>query len=295
MGLALLAAWTASAGTGTETEIEPNDSFATRQILGPRDRVLSASITDVLAVPDANVPLQLFPQTVVPFILPGENPGDPFIAWIDNDPLLNEMGPDTLLGSLDAMNDLVAFDDDSSPVGTGTASALLGAVNSDGTIKLSVTGSPDTTFTGAHTEQGEFDLLVKLGELDLDFYSYQGLEPNEPFSLDVEVPDNAGLLKTLLLLDDSGVPIETVFNAFPLNIVGVVPASGVLNFAVTGGEDRNADGIPDTGPGTDSRIGIGLGPYTLVPEPGGTALAMTAMAMLTVLRRRSWSPGSPKL
>lgn len=291
--VALVVLGSLAASAATSAEIEPNNSFQSRQSLGAGDSVLTAQTADVLATPDRDVSLSLVTQEVTNFVeMTLGIPNDGFIAWIDNDVPGSASAPDTRLGSFDATGSLVSSDDNASPIGTGTASALLGTVNVDGTIKLSVTGSSDFLFTGAHSEQGALDLLVALGEPDLDFFSFQGLLPGEPFLLEVDAPDQLGLQKTLLWLNDAGAPIETVFNLFPLCIEGVVPANGVVNFAIAGGEDRNADGIPDTGPGADNRIGIGTGDYTLVfvPEPNCLALSLTALGALMALPRRRDAP-----
>lgn len=291
VGLVLSAA--SAGGAGTTAEFEPNDSFHTRQGFGAGDVNITARITDVLATPDRDIPSSLIAQEVTDFVEMSLGiSGDPFIAWIDNVVPNSTSNPDTRLGSFDAMDSLISSDDDASPVGNGTASALLGTVNVDGTIRLSVTGSGDTGFSGAHSQQGDFDLLIALGEPDLDFFSFRGLLPLEPFRVEVVAPDAVGLLKTLLWLNGAGVPIETVFNSFPLCIEGAVPPNGVVNFAVAGGEDRDADGIPDTGPGADDRIGIGTGDYTLVfvPEPSSVALWLAAIAVLTALPRRRGTP-----
>ena len=109
-------------------DFEPNDSFATRAILDPGVMSVSDSLRPSVA---------------------GE-------------------GPDTTLGAFDASNSVIEVDDDSSPLGDGTASGLFDvSVNSDGSVRLKVSGYADFDFDGnddvfgtPHPEAGEYDLHV---------------------------------------------------------------------------------------------------------------------------------------
>lgn len=66
---------------------------------------------------------------------------------------------------------VIAYDEDSSPVGDGLASALIGQhVTQAGLIDLEVTGTGDTNFTGAHTESGAYTLYVRLGVSDFSTF-----------------------------------------------------------------------------------------------------------------------------
>lgn len=109
-------------------QFEPNDDFASRAVLDPAVRTVSDAITAGL---------------------PGA-------------------GPDTTLGAVTQTNSIVETDDDSSPFGDGRASALYDvAVNTDGSIRLRVSGYGDFDFDGdddifgnLHAESGPFDLTV---------------------------------------------------------------------------------------------------------------------------------------
>jgi len=109
-------------------QFEPNDDFASRAVLDPGVRTVSDSITAGL-------------------------PGT---------------GPDTTLGALTQTGTVIETDDDSSPLGDGRASALVAvAVNTDGSIRLRVSGFGDFDFDGdddifgnPHAESGPFDLTV---------------------------------------------------------------------------------------------------------------------------------------
>ncbi len=109
-------------------QFEPNDDFASRAILGPSVRQVSDSLL----------------------------------------PSLAGAGPDTTLGAFDQVGTLLEFNDDNSPFGDGTASALYNiGINSDGSIHLKVSGYADCDFDGlddywstAHPESGGLDLYV---------------------------------------------------------------------------------------------------------------------------------------
>ncbi|MCA9263408.1 MAG: PEP-CTERM sorting domain-containing protein [Planctomycetales bacterium] len=99
---------------------EPNDDFANRTVLAPSVRVVSDDLEGVV-------------------------------------------GADLVLGFFtdNTYTTLIDSDDDSSSSGNGLASGLTGlSVNADGSIPLQVTGFDDFGFTGAHTEAGEYDVLV---------------------------------------------------------------------------------------------------------------------------------------
>jgi len=126
----LLPAWAALCLTPgiAAAQFEPNDDFASRAILAPTVRSVSDSL------------------------LPSQAGS----------------GPDTTLGAFNQSGTLVEFNDDNSPFGDGTASALYDiAVNSDGSIHLKVSGYPDCDFDGdddywdtPHPESGAYDLYV---------------------------------------------------------------------------------------------------------------------------------------
>lgn len=300
-----------SASAGTVSESEPNDNFASRQIVGRATSQVDAEIADLITFRDFELFSNLVAGAVngqfVQMVEPEEAmPGDPFIAWIDNVPGAGT--PDTLLavvdngGSLVSTADEITRGDDASPDGSGTASAVFGVVESDGFIRLEVTGKGDNDFNGTgHTESGDFDLFVSLGKVDVDYFSFVGLIPGEEFEVLMTPLTGATLnLKTLLWLDNDGVPMpprdDPIFDTLPFEFSGTVPACdvpvfrcGVLNFAVAGGEDTNADGIPDVADAeSDPRLGIGAGEYTLlyVPEPSRTASVFAALLVVSSLARR---------
>jgi hypothetical protein len=81
--------------------------------------------------------------------------------------------PDTVLGAFnETLTTEIAFDDDSSPLGDGLASALYGApINVDGSIRLKVSGWDDYDFDGLsdtnapgnpHQSEGDMELFVRV-------------------------------------------------------------------------------------------------------------------------------------
>ncbi len=109
---------------------------------------------------------------------------------IVNDDLNGSLGrPDTILGLYDpAYSTLMDSDDNSSPMGNGFASQLLGVpVRSNGSAYFRVTGSPDATFVSNHMQAGQysvqFDVRDPLGELVAE-KSFTEFESVSPLSLD---------------------------------------------------------------------------------------------------------------
>jgi len=192
------------------------------------------------------------------------------------------------MAALDEQGDVLAFGDDGSPFG-GYASGLIAQVNSDGTIRLLVSGYGDDDFAGDHDEEGAYDLYIWLGVSDwaevgatgpdVDFFRWVDLPAGMPFVAEITQGD---LDTMLFLLDDSGAIItydDDGGEGLLSRLEGTIPASGHLNFAVTGYGDY--DLIGEHGE---------YGPYTLVltvvPEPG-TLLLLAIGAVGLVIRRGS--------
>ncbi|MEG4970651.1 hypothetical protein QUB11_29010 [Microcoleus sp. B6-A1] len=70
--------------------------------------------------------------------LDGLAPGSKYRAWTNNDLPSNRCNPNTFLSTDNDSGFQLGFDDDSSPVGNGFASALTGTVGSSGNINLDV-------------------------------------------------------------------------------------------------------------------------------------------------------------
>ena len=89
--------------------------------------------------------------------LDGLTPGSKYRAWTDNDLPSNRCNPNTFLSTNSDSGFGLAFDDDSSPVGNGFASALTGTVGSSGNINLNV-GAAGGGARGQDT--GNYELFV---------------------------------------------------------------------------------------------------------------------------------------
>lgn len=76
------------------------------------------------------------------------------------DDLFPAVFPDTLLGARNLFGNVFIYDDDTSPLGDGHASALFGISTNSGSISFSVTGFPDENFEGGHGEFGDYEVFV---------------------------------------------------------------------------------------------------------------------------------------
>lgn len=89
--------------------------------------------------------------------------------------------PDTLLGIRNALGMITQTDNDGSPIGNGTASGLAGVPTNSGSIDFSVTGEGDTSFAGAHSELGGYEVFVdaynRFGDLVDSFSRVRTLQP----------------------------------------------------------------------------------------------------------------------
>lgn len=119
-------------------------------------------------------------------------------VFIDNLPLNVTLGPDITLGARNENNQLIGVNDNHDPLilGDGTAPALFfGAVNTDGTINLDISGAGDLDFDGnidntttGHSTDGEFILFVDLyapndGPFVTNFLSIETITPGNPILL----------------------------------------------------------------------------------------------------------------
>jgi hypothetical protein len=286
-------------------ESEPNDTFASRQVLGPEvlDRavgMLEGSIEDIFAASDFVCPdSSLAAGDVDLCTLQDQMPGETFVAWIDN--AIAGSGPDTVLGVFSQTDVLILANDDSSPegFGDGFASALAGVVDTDGTIRLKVSGWPDFDFDGtdddfpglAHGESGDYRLFVRLIDPDVDFVSFTGFSPGRRLVAEVVEADfdsflgHFGDTGNLLQSDDDG-------GELPLSRLEINASErGEVHLAVTIFDDLDFDGIRN-----EDRIEPwGVGDYLLrVPEPRRLLLIGAALAATAALARsRSGHESAP--
>jgi hypothetical protein len=102
------------------------------------------------------------------FQLSGLTPGAKFYAEINNDISGNICNPNTYLEAR-YNNETWRYDNDSSPVGDGFASALTGNVSSDGTINLTVGAYDDGGYHIRGKDGGKYALTVQVLKDENDF------------------------------------------------------------------------------------------------------------------------------
>ncbi len=93
------------------------------------------------------------------FNLDGLTPGATFYAWINNDIPSNQCNPNTYLSGYDDEGYFLGADDNSSHLGDGFASSVLGTVSSNGRINLSVKAA-DGGRRGE--DEGNYELYVNV-------------------------------------------------------------------------------------------------------------------------------------
>ncbi len=128
--------WLCSAARVEAVILEPNNSVATATILNPGQ----FSISDSLSA--------------------------------------NSGRPDTLLAQYTADNQTyLGSDDNSSPLGNGHASQLVDIpLDANGGAYFRVTGAPDTSFIGAHTQAGQYYVQFDLYDSNHNFFETLPLE-----------------------------------------------------------------------------------------------------------------------
>lgn len=122
----------------TETESEPNNSFATRQCL-------PFGISTIYG--------QLSSQDLDFFTFSGLDAGSLFTAKINSDTF------DPVLGLLDNSGDILVISDDSAD--NSVIPILTGIVPATGSLNLAVSGFKDNTLTGDHFQSGSYTLSLK--------------------------------------------------------------------------------------------------------------------------------------
>ncbi|MEM1165917.1 MAG: hypothetical protein AAGI30_06455 [Planctomycetota bacterium] len=165
--------------------IDVGDTFASRQVLPPATTVVvgTLSATDAtgfeltITTDDTGAPRGLTAGQVTRVFrasVPGLGFNDTYNVFVDN----RASGVDTIM--LDLNSNFA--NDDNSPFANFFGSGLTNAQTTPfGGVELFFTGSPDTTFVGAHSESGRFDVLIDTNDSftfiggDADFYEIQNL------------------------------------------------------------------------------------------------------------------------
>lgn len=275
-------------------ETAGNDTFLSSQVINASGDV---TINGGLSLNyDYKFSGTINPGVVDYYSIPGQLAGQSYVAVTNNITVPVQFDvPDTVIGTLDELSNVVTFDDDSSPYGDELASKAVGTVNTDGTINIGVTAWDDFGLVGAHTGLGEYDLFVALGDTvpfsDIDFFKFDNLTPGDVFTSEIF----GGTVDTFIgLFDDAGVVIDfnddnpdlLSSNGTYSKLSGVVPDSGFVTLAVTGFNPINGHNTFDL-----TRLHPENGDYQMaftstVPLPASVWLFLSGLGVIAGLKKR---------
>ncbi len=283
---ALVVCWGASRALAAD--VEPNDTLAAAQVVvgnATGETLIAGELIEVpFTFPDgATISAHtLAAGQVNSHDIAGLSGGAAVVVFLDN--AVGFVEPDTMMRALDEFGFEVVFDDDSSFLGNGLASAFLTTVNADGSLHLEVTGYADYDFDGVddfdgtpHVEFGNYELGYQLGPFgDVDFFRLTGLLPGTKWVAETRAAIGEDPLDTVLTVyDASGTPIDQnddidlAAGNLLSRLTGTVTAEGEVLLAVTSFPDYTNVG---------SHVTIGnyglLLSYEAVPEPSGLSLAI---------------------
>lgn len=222
----------------TSADIEPNNTFANREIvkgLGTKGS-LSLGFNWDLDNPIRTEFGTLRPGNVDRFIFDQlDDTAEGYYAWTDN--IVGSGASDLMLGKFDSSGNMITFDDDSSPAGNGFASALHVYPDADGLLDLRISGFTDFGFLGRHKHEGDYALYLTnpvLGTDHIDFYTFTGLIPGQGFRAEIIT---AEFDTTLYWFDDSGSIIGKDYDSgygLRSRLFGQTPSNGQVHLAVAG-------------------------------------------------------------
>lgn len=274
----------------TEFDTEDNNSFLTSQYIDGSSGDIT--ILGDLAVTnfDASIYDYVFTDTlsanvVYNYVIANQTAGETFVAWIDNDLATNTFSPDTLLSNFDEASNIISTNDDSSPIGDGFASSIIGEVNQQGNINLAVTGYNDFDFLGNHTQSGDYSLFVSLSDRsfgDLDFFTIDNLVAGDTFNAEIiegEIDSVLGLFDesgNLIISNDEFDIDSGLFS----KITGIVPESGMVTLAVSAYDDQTLIG-------NHSHAGTYSLNVSTIPVPASIWLMLSGLGVILGLHKRS--------
>lgn len=186
----------------------------------------------------------------------------------------NSGRPDTLLAHYTADNQtFLGSDDNSSPLGNGFASQLVGVpLDANGGAYFRITGAPDTSFIGAHTQSGQYYVQFDLYDSSNNFFK----------TLPLEFEDVVPGMYDFVWIDPPAIPEpERVGGTVTVTIQNIVgPGTGdSLDFFLFSGMEPNQQFTAMLTADFDARLGLFGGPgNTLLDSNGDAVPTITAVA-----------------
>jgi hypothetical protein len=145
--------------------------------------------------------------------------------------------PDTVLGVRDQFGTIYATDDDSSPLGDGTASGLEFVPTNSGSIDFAISGHPDFDFDGSHSEAGNYRVYVDV----YDFFGDLVDELSEDRTLQAGAVHNFSYSDFEWINGDYDVYIDNLIAAADVDFftfTGLTPGAA---FTATTGDPNNTN------------------------------------------------------
>ncbi|MCC3410090.1 MAG: PEP-CTERM sorting domain-containing protein [Microcoleus sp. PH2017_10_PVI_O_A] len=226
------------------------------------------------------LPTYLYSSTLSPgkvdnFTKSGLEASAPFIAWTNNFPGVNPTKkPDTILGAFDQSGKVKTVNDDGGPFGSNWGSGIRTAVNSDGSVKLKVTGYKDFNFDGLndssggpcnggsggggclpnspHPQAGKYDLAVKL------YQDFLPLSPNVVVASASSTSRNArAFAANSVSGDESSLVSDAVYAATLLSDVQPAKKESSINAKNPDDDALPAEAVPEPTTGLGAFLGLG--------------------------------------
>ena len=251
----------ATAQTIQSIDTAPNDQFSDSVTVTPGVTRIFGQLTP----PDISESIYTTRETlnrgeVDTFTISDLPPSEPFLVLLDT----GDIQADTILGLFDSDDNLISFDDDSSPFGN-LAPALGGIVPDSGTVYVKVSGVGDADFDGveeyydygyegcsevtissSHYQEGDYTLAVLVGDAeivsDVDYFSLSGLTPGDVFTVSESLSESGVMI--VWLASDGSVISSSAYSELDgrLQLSGIVPVDGQVHLMVSGYDDYSLNG-----------------------------------------------------